>query len=750
MKQDGWSSANQAPALFYADEEGFLSDSVSPGVHPNKGTASDTEIVLKVVYIGAAAPDTMNVEIGGQGTTTFAMILDTSTASSTLKDGDYTNGEQFIAISTFPKGKYQYYFEATSGADTIRLPEADPLSFDIVNTPVVIVPGILGSYLDRVSDSEEVWVNANKMLLPFDIYLNELSLGGNGLPDLANPKLKTDGIIRNIDDQDFFSGLIAELESAGYQEGIDLFIFPYDWRLRNESNSTVLRLKVEDILQQTGAERVDIVAHSMGGLVVKYYIKHFGNSPVRKFIDIATPHLGAPKSFKTLMYGDDLNIAPLGIYILNDERLKIVSQNMPSIYQLLPSQQYFDPIDPNYSYYFYDADDLDNNGITGRLTYPQTTDFLGSMGRNTALLGEVDAFHQDLDNWNGADYGVNTTNIVGCGVPTIGKIFALNKEVGGYEYALGYVNGDATVPLRSAESVGADAVYYTNNIEHSTMPSAESIRQIVASVLTDKEINVNQLTDVSTDKTNCSFSGKALSFHSPIELHVYDDQGNHAGPTENGDIENTILGVQYDIVEGNKFAFLPDGQTYIIKTKATGTGTFNARIKTIENEEVTQTQYFNQIPLTTMGTNAQIKIIPNQMEFTIQIDQDGDSVFEDEIQPSATLDGNQSQDITKPETNISVEGTVGDNNWHLSNVQITLNAQDDNSGILKTEYSLDNGNTWDIYTVPILISENGETTILYKSTDNAGNTEIQKEYLLKIDKTAPEAKIYFDKDNLGL
>mgnify|MGYP001596006334 FL=1 len=151
-----------------------------------------------------------------------------------------------------------------------------------------------------------------------------------------------------------------------------------------------------------------------------------------------------------------------------------------------------------------------------------------------------------------------------------------------------------------------------------------------------------------------------------------------------------------------------------------------------------------------MGTNAQIKIIPNQMEFTIQIDQDGDSVFEDEIQPSATLDGNQSQDITKPETNISVEGTVGDNNWHLSNVQITLNAQDDNSGILKTEYSLDNGNTWDIYTVPILISENGETTILYKSTDNAGNTEIQKEYLLKIDKTAPEAKIYFDKDNLGL
>ncbi len=75
---------------------------------------------------------------------------------------------------------------------------------------------------------------------------------------------------------------------------------------------------------------------------------------------------------------------------------------------------------------------------------------------------------------------------------------------------------------------------------------------------------------------------------------------------------------------------------------------------------------------------------------------------------------------------------------------------DDNFGVFKTMYSLDDGNIWSVYTNPFTLSEEREKTILYKSTDKAGNIKIQKEYVLKIDKTAPEAKMYFDKDNLTL
>jgi pimeloyl-ACP methyl ester carboxylesterase len=45
--------------------------------------------------------------------------------------------------------------------------------------------------------------------------------------------------------------------------------------------------------EQTGAERVDLVAHSMGGLACRYYMNHLMEAPVvRRFVSIATPHLG--------------------------------------------------------------------------------------------------------------------------------------------------------------------------------------------------------------------------------------------------------------------------------------------------------------------------------------------------------------------------------------------------------------------------------------------------------------------------
>jgi len=749
---------NSLPALSYSQDGGYVQDTQSEGVEPNKGTANLTEMVFRVVYTDNDndTPSTVNVLVGdGVSTTTLPMILDAG-ATSTLTDSDFTNGEQYTATSTFPKGKYQYYFETSDGTDTARLPaQTDTpatLSFEIINTPVVIVPGILGSYLDRVSDGKEVWVNEEKMLLPFDLYLNELSFNPDGLPDPDNPELITSRVIRSIGGGNYFTGLITELENNGYQEGTDLFVFPYDWRLRNETSALALKNKVEDILQKTGAEKVDIVAHSMGGFVAKYYIKNYGNNSVRKFVDIATPHLGAPKAFKQLMYGDDLGITFGGFKILNAERMKVVSRNMPSIYQLLPTQGYFALNDPDYDFYLTDIADKDENGVTGELPYNQTLALLGATEGNSVLTEENDTFYQSIKDWDGTDYRVETTNIVGCGTPTIGKIVIANKEPteGFFEYVLEYITGDATVPLRSAEALISNDVYYVNNVEHSTMPSKDGIKQLVTSIVNGGTFDSTQYTDIRTDKNNCGFDGQIFSVHSPVELHIYDSQNRHIGPTPNGDIEIAIPGAQYDIIEGNKFAFLPSGDTYRVFMKATDVGSFNVRIKTIVDTEVTETKYYNQIPLTTLETSAKITLSPNQTNFAINVDQDGDTVFESQENPDSILDANKSRDFVKPETQILVDGIEGNNNWYLSDVQVTLTAMDDNSGVLKTEYSLDDGNTWNIYTTPLMISEEELTTILYKTTDNAGNIEIQKEYELKIDKTAPEAKIYFDKDNLKL
>ena len=50
---------------------------------------------------------------------------------------------------------------------------------------------------------------------------------------------------------------------------------------------------VEQVCAREGAESVDIVAHSMGGLVARRYIEHMdGGRRVRRLVTIATPHRG--------------------------------------------------------------------------------------------------------------------------------------------------------------------------------------------------------------------------------------------------------------------------------------------------------------------------------------------------------------------------------------------------------------------------------------------------------------------------
>lgn len=620
--------------------------------------------------------------------------------------------------------------------------------------PVIIIPGIIGSYLNKNEPGKpEVWPNIIEMAkIGSDSYLNDLAMNNVGWPD--ENLLPTD-IIREILTKNFFQDLISELESQGHKEGENLFVFPYDWRYFIEWSADQgdpyplvksLKEKIEEVKIQTGAEKVNIISHSMGGLVAKYYIKYYGQNSVAKFIDIATPHLGSPKAFKILMYGDDLGFKFFNYSILNPTTIKSISQNIPSIYQLLPSRNYFSNTDQDYTFYLADIHDLDNNGIKGGLNYNQSIEFMENTGRNDYLLEFNDTLHNAIDDYSPKLDGIKTYNIIGCGQPTLGKIYVLNKEKSGkYEYGLRYINGDSTVPLRSAESFLADKTYYENGTEHAYLPSTDGIKQLIAAILKSQEdtFNFSTYPNLRQDKNNCSFSGKQISFHSPIELHIYDEGGNHLGPNQDGDIELGISGAQYDIIDDNKFVFLPPGHNYQVIGQATGSGEFNARIQDIVDGEYVKTFYYNEIPLVGRESVAEFGVADGQEDYEIKIDQDGDKIFEEQIQPSSILNKEDSQDLTKPETQIEVKGTLGNDDWYKSLVEIELTAQDNigGSGILKTEYSLDNGQNWQVYQEPLILDQNGQQQILYQSTDKAGNLEETKTHNFKIDKSGPKIEI---------
>ena len=58
-------------------------------------------------------------------------------------------------------------------------------------------------------------------------------------------------------------------------------------------SALLLHRKIQRILREVDLGKIDIVGHSMGGLIGLYYIKKFGGHQyVRKFVTLGTPHDG--------------------------------------------------------------------------------------------------------------------------------------------------------------------------------------------------------------------------------------------------------------------------------------------------------------------------------------------------------------------------------------------------------------------------------------------------------------------------
>jgi triacylglycerol lipase len=93
----------------------------------------------------------------------------------------------------------------------------------------------------------------------------------------------------------------AVFEADGYSSG-DLFAYQYDWTQSNKTSAAGLAGYVKQVLAQTGASQVDIVNHSMGGLVSDWYVKELGGQPfVRHLASIAGANHGTTAAGECLV-----------------------------------------------------------------------------------------------------------------------------------------------------------------------------------------------------------------------------------------------------------------------------------------------------------------------------------------------------------------------------------------------------------------------------------------------------------------
>lgn len=107
------------------------------------------------------------------------------------------------------------------------------------------------------------------------------------------------------------------------------------------------------------------------------------------------------------------------------------------------------------------------------------------------------------------------------------------------------------------------------------------------------------------------------------------------------------------------------------------------------------------------------------------------------IEDPKEVDFTIKQDYFPPETTVEVIGTKGQNSYYISPVSISLNAVDGHSTIDYSEYSLDEGQTWNRYVQPILINDQDKIFIYYRSRDIDGNIEKAQKYKVNIDLLPP-------------
>ncbi|HUC01876.1 MAG TPA: hypothetical protein VMA75_03145, partial [Candidatus Paceibacterota bacterium] len=595
--------------------------------------------------------------------------------------------------------------------------------------PVIIVPGIMGTTLINSSTNEEVWPDASYMynapgLLYGDSYLDALGLNPDG--SQATPMQVGNVILSEAaygQSSTFYGNLVNNFLAKGYSTSTNLITFPYDWRMSVESQVSALAARIVEAASSSPDGKVNIIAHSLGGLLVKDYLSTTSSTAlIDKLIFDGVPQFGAPIAFKILNYGDNLNFLPIqipgigSIQTLNTKEIEKISQNMPSIYELLPSQQY---IEDTGSY----VQDFQNSSSnpSPSLNYDETIGFIygNDPTSNSTLMLNATTFHGVLDAYNISV--PNFYNIVGCTVPTI---IGFN-EYGGNEYDLSWGLGDGTVPTVSTNLPSGGNNYFALGVSHQDLVSDSGTIAVMQDII-DNTTSTNPLPgDVSTSSTSCTaLPFYVFSTHSPISLNVYDSAGDHTGPNASGSIDLNIPGSQYETIGENSFVIVPASDTYHIFGQASSSGAFTLKIKEYDGSvNLTNEATYVNVPLASASTTATVTgISSSTLDPNLSLDVYGNGTDIQTIAPTALLNTSSAEDIYPPIITVSTS-SIPSSVTAGATTTITFSFADASSSVATSSATL-NGAPFTSGQM-LTFSTPGTSTIQFFAEDDAGNPAMQ-------------------------
>jgi pimeloyl-ACP methyl ester carboxylesterase len=235
--------------------------------------------------------------------------------------------------------------------------------------PIIIIPGITGSELVNQKTKEKLWPE----LFPKDraalaLPITSTILSENRDDIVASSVIESAHLIRFIPEIGVYGALFKALEDhGGYHRGdIDApapegdhdtyYLFAYDWRRDNVESARKLSEKIDEIKRRTNRPDLsfDIIAHSMGGLIARYYAMYgdrdiLGGAPpqpdwrgaqsIGHLVLFGAPNAGSMDALRSVIYGYSVTEADKPRLNLFRSLGRGTIFTTPSVYQLLPRNQ---------------------------------------------------------------------------------------------------------------------------------------------------------------------------------------------------------------------------------------------------------------------------------------------------------------------------------------------------------------------------------------------------------------------------
>ena len=643
------------------------------------------------------------------------------------------------------------------------------MSFRLVyrGNPLVFIPGIAGSELRDGVGGTHRWPTVHSD----DIDQLNLQTGAPGIvaTDIVRYGVGFDGVtgrdnlLTNIYAL-FINDLTTNRNYIEYQlNGIpgrmtgafqgstqnlsprpNLFCFPYDWRKSNTDHLDTLHAYINNISSLHGGAKVNIVTHSMGGLLFRaYMLKYKNENKINNVVTVNLPFWGAPMAFYRMLAGEFYETVPIVGSVLDyftDAAQKRALPTFPAFHQLLPSDYYLNAVDNILSEegWDFDGNHIDNEVYDSTKLKEQIN--LKS-GQTVPPYSTNMAFHTlGQDDWSGDDSSINMLHLITkkaakdttVGLKFVSHTFSVHDEFGFIhdlkstpviQKVPGF--GDGVVPFLSANRNGGyngpSASYHVvpttddAKAEHTAALENKDVWDTIDDFLSDGKLNTSTplAAQPPAAPTAPATGRKKLEIYGASYVHITDDAGNQNTPV--GDIAALKI-PDVDIDYGGTspwmtLDFAADKNLTILGDP----GNPGVEIVSTERDSTDAIIAVTRYRLAT-GNHAWNLVVAGGQPPVVKLDADSSGTFDtnETVAPTKALSG-PNIDTTPPSIGLSFSSVAG------GGVTMSVTGADSSGTAPALRYSVNDGALQN-YTSALSFSAGQTAGLKFFAEDASGNT----------------------------